>query len=190
MGSALQWNQTELWPNNDIKMEYCVSSVERWDKKKSKGSGNCRNHGRTGNNFGRQRRSARIALLECLVRKNLGIRITYCSRYVYGNLNARQCPNSCSSSPIFENFSVLITLRNLFCPVLPELFAPIWSFPNFWGCSCPPCLPACTPMAKTHWLRNWSFEQRSLVGVKREIKSGWILSIMEIDFLVLSCLSN
>ena len=70
--------------------------------------------------------------------KNLGIRITYCTRYVYGNLNARLYPNSCSSLPIFENFSVLITLRNLFLPILPELFARIWSSPNLGGGSYPP----------------------------------------------------
>ena len=97
----------------------------------------CEKHRRTGpNHFGGQRRSTRI---ECLVRKNLGIRITYCTRYTYGNLNACQYPNSCSSLPIFENFSVLITLRNLYFPILLELFARMWSCPKFGGtCPLPP----------------------------------------------------
>ena len=46
---------------------------------------------------------------------------------------------------IFENFSVLITLRNLFFPILPELFARIFSSPNLGG-AVAPCPPARTPM--------------------------------------------
>ena len=33
---------------------------------------------------------------------------------------------------IFENFYVLITLRNLLFPILPELFARIWSYQIFF----------------------------------------------------------